>query len=159
MVVGTDFFIQVLKNSNQATMRNEVRQNANRILQDIVFEIRRSQSATFAVGSLATPTTLTINYIDGSQTVYSDDNNTGILTKRVGGVNTILTSNSVAVLDCPSSCGVSCNVGGLYVIPSSISPTVPAMVKIVVQQNPAKFATSDFCASYAATDSAIPRRY
>ncbi len=41
MVAGTEFFIQVIKNSNQATMQNEVRQEANKIMQDVTNEARK----------------------------------------------------------------------------------------------------------------------
>lgn len=41
MVAGTEFFIQVIKNGNQATMQNEVRQEANKIMQDVANEARK----------------------------------------------------------------------------------------------------------------------
>lgn len=41
MVAGTEFFIQVIKNGNQATMQNEVRQEANKIMQEVVNEARK----------------------------------------------------------------------------------------------------------------------
>lgn len=44
MVAGTEFFIQVIKNSNQATMQNEVRQEANKIMQDITNEARKNSN-------------------------------------------------------------------------------------------------------------------
>ncbi|MBI3559111.1 type II secretion system protein [Candidatus Gottesmanbacteria bacterium] len=54
MVAGTEFFIQVIKNSNQATMQNEVRQEANKIMQDIVNEARKPGATYTSLNNLYT---------------------------------------------------------------------------------------------------------
>lgn len=151
LVSGTDFFIQIVRNSNQATMKNEVRQNANKVLQEVTAEIRKSTGATFNAG------TLTISYPDGSQASYTV-NASGAVLKTRGGVTTTLTSTKVAFFDCPLTCG-SCTTSGFSVSPASITPSSPATIRVVVQQNPARFTTTDFCARFEATDSATPRQY
>ena len=54
MLAGTDFFIQVIHNSNRAAMENEVRQNASKIMQDITNEARKPGATAASLNSIYT---------------------------------------------------------------------------------------------------------
>lgn len=155
-IISTDFFLQVVRNSNQATMKNEVRQNANRILQDITSEIRKSSQAKFV--SDISSSTLTLTYPTTSATVIYTFGNDGVVTKSTNGVATTMNSDNVSVIDCPGACG-NCSVSGFSISPQDITTNASATMTVIVQQNPTKFSTSDFCTRFIATDSATPRQY
>lgn len=50
IVAGSDFLISVIQNSNRARVENEVRQNANRILQELENSIRKADCVSWTIG-------------------------------------------------------------------------------------------------------------
>lgn len=141
MVAGTDFLIQTIRNSNRSAIQNEVRQNASRVMQDIVTKMRDASLYSY------TANTLTITNPNGTFT-YNVDTNTGVLKL---GTATII-SDAVAV--CGGACG-SCGTSGL-----SLSGTYPgpATISLTVQQAP-RYAHTDFCAKVTLLETVTPRRY
>lgn len=161
LLAGTDFLIATIKNSNRSAMENEVRQNANRIMQDIEAEARKADPAVgfgFVGGSgnLQIPT---IN-VTPTRTVAYSVNASGIFTKTVtlGGVvgsPTILNSDNVVVLKCTGCPGSSCTPG--FIVSQPLL-TDPLSISITVQ-NSSLFTRSDFCAKVSLSDIIMARQY
>ncbi len=176
MVVGSNFLIQTIRNANQATIQNEVRQNASAIFQDIKTEARKAYCIyyNYDTGTMIAllrlsddPNGTSCN--SGSRVEYSNDLNSGQngkVTKKtidVTGVVTstlVLTSQTAAILDC-SAGSLACNsincVPGLSLFQSGVSNNgMPVTATISAQQITSQ-TQSDFCARVKLSDTITPR--
>ncbi len=161
LVVGTDFLIQTIKSSNRSAMENEVRQNANQIMQDIGAEARKADGNvgfTF-VGGAGNLQMSTVNANPSRLVAYSVDV-FGVLTKTItlGGTAlpaTILNSNSTAVLNCTGCPGSSCTPG---LVVSQATLADPLSVSLTIQNN-STYTRSDFCAKVSLSDIIMARLY
>lgn len=171
MIAGSSFLIQTIRSSNQATIQNEVRQNASVILQDIIAQARRaycvyyqSPSANIALLRVSDDPNGT-NCASGNQTEYYQDQN-GVVTRAAtdsGNIQTgfgILTSAKAVVLDCSAggvACGAASCTKGLLVSPSGLTNNgTPVTLTIRAQQLPGQ-SRSDFCAAVKLSDTITPR--
>lgn len=156
MIVATDFFVSTLQNTNRSTMQNEVRQNAQKIMQDIISEIRRADSYTIVdtgpnkgdlISASATGTT-----------TYHVDTTSWNITKN--GVQ--LNSDSVVVLDCNGiGCGSTCVPARNFLLltPAAGTNLTNALtINLVVQQRTG-VSNSTYCAITTLNDTATPRQY
>ncbi len=139
MVVGTDFFVSTIQSSNRTTIQNEVRQNAQKIMQDMVSQIRQA----------TTPPVIGTNQLTVGSVVYLVNTTDWSITKNGQKLN----SNAVAVVNC--GCVTSCSTSGLVLTPNSNGSI---SISLTVQQKPGP-TRSDFCAISTLTDSATPRQY
>lgn len=156
MVGGSDFLIQTVRNANQATIENDVRENASLILQDVAAQIRQAK----CVYSTATLLQISDDAVDatcsnGNTVTYSQDGN-GVVTKSGVGV---LNSANTAILDCSAggtaACGgtgSSCQPGLVISPAGKVPDDVPVTVSVWAQQLPG-LVRSDFCASVKLSDS------
>lgn len=98
MIAASDMLINVLQNSAKSVSQNEVRQNANKIMQDITSQIRGSTGVTQS----ASPWTINGN----TYTLNSGD-----LTKNGQTINTSKVSvQNLNIPTCSSSCQVTLTV-------------------------------------------------
>lgn len=173
MVAGADFLVSVVQNSNRATIESEVRQNASKIMQDLVTEGRK-YSCIYSVSPA--PTTALLRMSDntisslcaiGNRLEYYQDGN-GTLTKvatNSAGSQTFfgtLNSRSAIVLNCQSPnspCGsVNCTAG-LVTSPSGLLPSNQALSLTLYVQQKFTLTRPDFCAATKASDTVVPRVY
>ncbi len=167
MVTATNVFISVCQNSNRASVQNEVRQNAGKIMQDLSAEIRKAQcvyvhpepspGAELRLSDGASDPTCIV----GNRVEYYQDAK-GVLTKAAtdSANNPVsfasLTSQKVAVLSCTvnnGSCGGVCNPG-LVTVQTGNS----YQINLSVQQALGVIRT-DYCATVNLTDTITPRSY
>lgn len=73
MVAGTDFLVQVMQNTNKSAVENEVRQNANLVMQKMVSAIRNSGCVTYSYNPPETTPLPPLNQRDLIVTSYSDN--------------------------------------------------------------------------------------
>lgn len=159
-VISTNFLISMIKNGNQTSVQNEVRQNAARIMDDLTSAIRNGgcveyivsnspvlQSVTVYPSSDCNGTIGTIKYeVDGS----------GQMTKTIDGADAgTLGSDKISVCNNPGCGGGSCTPG-LMISPSGQS-TRAVQVNLTVQQAIGSAARSDFCASTILENTVTPR--
>lgn len=97
MIAGSDMLINVLQNSAKSVTQNEVRQNANKIMQDITSQLRVS----LVTGT--NPWTINNN-------VYSLDTSTHVLSKNSLPITTDKINVSSLSISCPSECNISLTV-------------------------------------------------
>ncbi len=167
MIAGTDFLIQVVRNGNQATTQNEVRQNASKIMQDLEASIRSAACVnwvvgnTFGVGPKQQDITLR-TYSDNCHTALVNEykfffdpqlrSNQGVVLKN----GQPLVSTASAVLDCvnASQCGTSCDNG---VTISGTPLTNQAVTITLTVQSTTSATRSDFCAATKLSETITPR--
>lgn len=183
MIVGSNFLIQTIKNANQSSIQNEVRQNASVILQDIIAQARQAYCIYYESPSPSAPqipNNAIIRISDdpngdkcasGNRVEYYQNQN-GVVTRVATdsgntpppSVALTLTSIKTAVLDCSSgslACGqtvaTDC-VAGL--VGSSNGDVVTngasATISIRAQQIPGQ-SRSDYCANVTLSDTITPR--
>lgn len=171
MIAGSSFLIQTIRSSNQATIQNEVRQNASVILQDIIAQVRKAYCVYYE--SPVPPAALLRLSDDssgtkctaGNRTEYYQDQN-GVVTRAAtdsGNIQTgfgILTSAKAVVLDCSAgglACGATSCLAGLTVTPTGLTNNgAPMTVTIRAQQLPGQ-ARADYCAAVKLSDTITPR--
>lgn len=171
MIAGSNFLIQTIRNSNQATIQNEVRQNASIILQDIVAQARKAYCVYYE--SPTSPAALLrlsddpngTKCVSGNRTEYYQDQN-GAITRVAtdsGNVQTsfgVLTSGRAVVLDCSAgglACGATSCVAGLTVSPGGLTSNgTPVVIAVRAQQIPSQ-SRSDLCAAVELSNTITPR--
>lgn len=167
MVTSTSVFINVFQNSNRASVQNEVRQNAGKIMQDLSAEIRKASCVyVHTEPSPGAELRLSDSTIDptcivGNRVEYYQDSN-GTLTKAAtnSANNPVsfagLSAQKVAVLNCSvnsGSCGGAC-IPGLVITQSGNA----YQVNLSVQQA-LGIIRSDYCAAVNLIDTIAPRSY
>lgn len=165
MLAGTDFFIQIVQNSNRTTIENEVHQNANQILQDLSTSIRASSCVSWVGGNNSD--ILLTTYLDGNcatpvdtfQFVFDPNQAKKLNSGKVFKNGQRISSNGVAAINCAgaSECATSwagC-VNGFSV--SGTSGTNQAVTIGLVVQATTSATRSDFCAVVNLSDTITPR--
>lgn len=105
MIVGTDMFLNVLQNSNLATIQSDVRQNASNILSDVSGNIRASSNVSF------NPPPVIISSANGTVTYVQDINNN--LLKNGSQINSTSVIVPVFAVNCtgsPQTCTITITV-------------------------------------------------
>mgnify|MGYP001588338254 CR=1 FL=1 len=168
MLSGSNFVIQTLRNSKQAAIQSEVRQNSSIILQDIITQDRRD----YCVHYESVSNTALLRFSDdpngtkcasGSQTEYYQDQN-GVITRvATDSAGTqlsfgILSSRNLAVLNC-SSRGLACGQSNpALCLPGLLSTSNGGQttVSIYSQQSPGQ-SSSENCAAVKLSNTVTPR--
>lgn len=170
MIAGSNFLIQTIRSSNQATIQNEVRQNASLILQDIVVQARQTSCVYYE--SLVNTALLRfsddsngVQCATGNRVEYYQDQN-GVITRSAtdSGSNPlsfgVLTSEKAAVLDCSAgglACGTTSCLAGLTVTPAGLTNNgAPVTVTVRAQQLPGRD-RADYCAAVKLSDTITSR--
>jgi prepilin-type N-terminal cleavage/methylation domain-containing protein len=146
-LAGTNVLIQALQGTNRAAIENEVRQNGARLMQDLVYELRRATAVSYAPSGTAA--TLTIN---GGAVVFAQDAS-GRVTKN----GQRITSEAVAVCQMASCGATSCSAPGMVVACSGSPPR--CQITLTIQQKLSSSSRSDFCAKVTLTETATGRQY
>ena len=163
VLVGTEFVIHMIRANNKTIIQNEVRQNANRVMQLLTDSIRRAGCVAWTGA----------NNADKTITVYSDKDcssptdkydfkiNTGKVLKGLTSQVEIISGSVAACAD--SGCGSVCVLNGLT-SPSGSSDTksngtgtVP--LSLTLQQTPRAGLRSDFCGRITLSNTVTPRQY
>lgn len=178
MVAGTDFFLQVIVNSNQATIQNEVRQNVSQVLQQVTTSIRNAGCVSWTIGNDPTFDTqghgpsgevVLKTFSDNCSTLadqyrfsYARNGNdftgTGNVYKTVGtGSELLVSPPGVAFIDCDraSQCGNTVCGNGIKIL--GTSGTSNAVTVSLTAQAQLSAVRADFCATFVGSDSATPR--
>ena len=159
-VISTNFLISMIKNGNQTSVQNEVRQNAARIMDDLSSAIRNGGCVDYVLS--ASPVLQSVTVYPGSNcsgivgTIKYEVDATGQMSKTIDNVSAgTLNSNKVSICSNPGCGGGSCTPG-LVISPSGQS-TRAVQVKLTVQQSIGNAARSDFCASAILENTVTPR--
>lgn len=176
---ATNFLIQMVQNSNRVTTENEVRQNANKIMQEIGTSIRTAGCVNWQTGAKNYPD-LADGQVDMTIWTYSDncntlvdefkvfftdprdyhdlpsDNHRGNQGKVYRNGRQISSEWGVAALSCANGgqCGTNC-VNGLSV--SGSAGTNKAVTVNLTVQATTSATNSDFCGVTSISDSFVPR--
>lgn len=159
MLAGTQFFLEVIQNSAQATIRNEVRQNANSVLQKFKESIRAGKCINVTVNSGVT--TVIVYSTTGCTTEidrYQFRSDGVVYWQPVSGSYTPISSAAVAFLDCGAgACGGStCSQGATFANTGNITGAVNFTLTV---QQAVGITRADQCARISLPDSATPRQY
>lgn len=161
VLAGTEFVIQMVRANNQTIIQNEVRQNANRIMQLLTDSIRTASCVAWTnVGGNKTITTYSDRDCAGTPV---DTYNFNISSTPVGRIlknGSLIISDSVAAC-ADLGCSQNCYTNGLT-SPSSngdskTSGTVP--LSLTLQQTPRPDLRSDFCGRMTLSNTITPRQY
>ena len=167
ILAGTDFLVQVVRNANRAAVENEVRQNASKIMQDMVSSIRGASCVDWEVRStpgypagngdvvVRTYSDNCVSKVDEFQFVFDP------VRRGVQGIvlrnGRIISSPGVAVISCPGTnqCATTGCVNGLSV--SGTSGSNAAVTLGLAVQSTTSASQTFFCATTSLSNSVTPR--
>ena len=149
VLVGTEFVIHMIRANNKTIIQNEVRQNANRVMQLLTNSIRGAGCVTWSGNNNQNKLINIYSTKDCTGTpaetyefrILAEEK--GRIYKKVGAdpINKIISDSVAACKD--SGCGATCNQNGLEV--TGTSGTSGAIgLSLTLQQTPRAGLRSDF---------------
>lgn len=166
VLAGTDFVIQMIRSNNQTIIQNEVRQNANSVMQLLTNSIRNASCVSWSGGPNETKTLVTYSDIGCSsgqeQDTYTFYITTGRVSKiiKAGTASEIISGTVAACGD--NGCGPTCSTNGLVINDgdsSNSGKSLPVKISLTLQQTPRTGLRADFCGRITLTETVTPRQY
>lgn len=152
-VVATNFLLATVSTNTRITIENEVRQNAQKIMQDMSSEIKKAACVYFEDNKVTisdSSAALSTKCAEVGNVVTFDFN--GGVVKKNG---QIISSDKVAFCTTTSTCGGSCT-GGIVVLPLAEATSGSVDITLNARQvNPTS--RIDSCAKITLTETITPR--